>query len=266
MPTYIAGTCRPLAYKRRIDATIHNPARIVAFAAAACELELPTCIEVGPAKEKKKKLNIYILHTFNDIILIYVGMHKLPSKQYCTDLQLQLKSDSWTEKLLQLLSLSQLLSLQNETITIRWCTLLGTTLLVNWTSFMVRKWELKVVPVQQSAEIGAKEYHTCVWWGHGGGSWVKCSSNDSCNFHHYMIEINKGGNQIKIQMQSSLSKLTYLWGKLACCNNCQHIHICILFVCSLSKSHTQHSKMLNYWNFLWQAPEGSRLFCFLKYM
>ena len=57
MPTYIAGTCQPIAYNRRMDATIPNPARIAAFAEAACKLELPTCIEVGPAIKKQRKKN-----------------------------------------------------------------------------------------------------------------------------------------------------------------------------------------------------------------
>ena len=51
-----------------MDATIPNPARIAAFAEAACELELPTCIEVGPAikKKKEKKLNVYVLYAYSD--------------------------------------------------------------------------------------------------------------------------------------------------------------------------------------------------------
>ena len=55
MPTYIAGTCRPIPYNKRIDATVPNPARIAACAEAACELELPTCNGVEPGKKKEKK-------------------------------------------------------------------------------------------------------------------------------------------------------------------------------------------------------------------
>ena len=84
MPTYIAGTCWPIAYNRRVDATIPSRARIAACAEAACELELPTSSEVEPKERMKKAPIIYILCTLLLLMLlmlfIRIRMPDLPTK------------------------------------------------------------------------------------------------------------------------------------------------------------------------------------------